>query len=148
MIETRKYRLNSMPRAQCYVEIVECFNLGPDDFDTDTLAPDSVVVTLVSYDTRVLSIVHDYVSAPRSVALFATGTYSNITARHINRFTTEFFGRNLYRNVKEMSAPCTVDILGTKMYPVLRNENETMLDRVYEAIDDYIQSGERYKGYY
>lgn len=148
MNQTRKYRLKSMPRAQCHVEIVECFNLDPSDLVSGTLTPDSVVVTLVSYNTRVLSIVLDYVSAPRSVALFATGTYSNTTARHINRFTTEFFGCNLYHNVKVMSATREADIFGTMMYPVLRTENEIMLDRVYEAIDDYIQSGERYKGYY
>lgn len=80
----KRYKLRSMPSAMCHVTI-----------QTDDLGAE---ITLRSYYTDVLNISVD--SDHSSVTLFATGTYSVTTARHINRFTNEFFGINLYHEIK------------------------------------------------
>ncbi len=80
----KRYKLRSMPSAMCNVTIAQ------DDVGVD--------ITLRSYYTDVLNISVD--NEHFSVTLFATGIYSVTTARHINRFTTEFFGVNLYHEIK------------------------------------------------
>ena len=77
-MSVEKYRLHSMPSAQCHIII---------QHDTT-----KTVVELISYDTSVLRAVYEN----DSFQLYCSGTYSHTTARHINRFTTEFFGDNLY----------------------------------------------------
>lgn len=78
-----KYRLHSMPSAQCHVVIQH------DDEKT--------VVELVSYSTYVLRIVEE----KDTITLLCSGVYSTTTARHINRFTREFFGTSLYYDCKD-----------------------------------------------
>lgn len=80
-----RYKLRSMPSAMCHV-IIEHSDAGAE-------------ITLRSYYTDVLKIM--VFNGYSSVSLFATGTYSVTTARHINRFTTEFFGVNLYHEIKQ-----------------------------------------------
>ena len=86
---TRKYRLNSMRKAQCHVIITNDMNC------------DSVSIELVSYTTSVCKIILTRSAIEKHAELYATGTYSVITSRHINRFTNEFCGRNLYYEVKK-----------------------------------------------
>lgn len=77
----RNYKLESMPYANCHVN-VKLEQSGV------------IVITLVSYTTPVISVT-------------TTGTVrrlwfsmSTTTARHINRFTKEFTGRNMYHEIK------------------------------------------------
>lgn len=86
---TRKYRLNSMRYAQCHVAITNDMNC------------DSVSIELISYSTSVCKIILSRSSVGKTAELYASGTYSVTTARHINRFTNEFCGCNLYHEVKK-----------------------------------------------
>lgn len=85
----KKYHLQSMPAAQCHVEL---------SFDDVGLFKS---VSLVSYSTNILTL--DY-----TTDIWCTINYpvccSKTTARHVNRFTTEFFGRNLYHELKKRAS--------------------------------------------
>lgn len=81
---SNRFRLESMPKAQCHVTIQR---RSINDFEA----------RLISYDTVVLVARH----TNDGVELLCSGTYSPTTGRHINRFTTEFFGRNLYHPCKQ-----------------------------------------------
>lgn len=83
-----RYRLHSMPSAQCYVTI---------QHDSDS---NRIIIELTSYDTLVVCAILD---SDSSLRLLCSGTYSTTTARHINRFTTEFFGENLYSDCKRVT---------------------------------------------
>lgn len=82
-MSVEKYRLHAMPEAQCHIVI---------QHDTT-----KTVVELISYSTSVLRVVYDN----NSIQLYCSGTYSTTTRRHINRFTTEFFGENMYYQCKD-----------------------------------------------
>ena len=90
----RKYRLNSMRYAQCHVAITNDMNC------------DSVSIELISYSTSVCKIILSRSSVGKIAELYASGTYSATTARHINRFTREFCGVNLYHDVKRVCGAC------------------------------------------
>lgn len=83
------YHLRSMPNAQCHVE------LSVDDSGRFKS------VTLVSYSTKILTL--NYTADDE---VWCTVNYpvdcSKTTARHVNRFTSEFLGRNLYHELKSM----------------------------------------------
>ena len=79
-----RYRLQSMQSAQCHVVI------ATDEHDC------VVSASLVSYQTTVCKIYY----SGAFVRMECYGTYSNTTARHINRFTTEFCGENMYHECK------------------------------------------------
>lgn len=83
---TNRYRLESMPKAQCHVTIQR---RSINDFEA----------RLISYSTVVL--VAHYTND--ALELLCSGTYSPTTARHINRFTTQFFGKNLYYPCKKVT---------------------------------------------
>lgn len=120
----KRYRLNTMPYAQAHVFF--------DEQDGELIAID-----LYSYETRVCSI--DLLQRP--VALYCTGTYSMTTARHINRFTTEFCGRNLYHECKEAVDPEACCSYGrVSAYIDIRD--------VLTAVDRYTASGKRFSGRY
>ncbi len=78
-----QYRMHSMPYAQCHVNI--------------THDGDGAEVELVSYNTRVCIIREN----DNGITLYCSGTYSATTARHINRFTSEFLGRSHYYDCKK-----------------------------------------------
>lgn len=80
-----RFRLQSMQNAQCHV-VIETYNDGG-----------IKSATLVSYNTVVLKI---YTQNGYAV-MDCSGVYSVTTARHINRFTTEFCGRNMYYVCKD-----------------------------------------------
>ena len=80
----KKYRLLSMPHAQCHVYIKR--------FDDG-----SVSVELISYETSVCIVNYNPVNGAE---LLCSGTYSVTTARHINSFTNEFCGDSKYHECK------------------------------------------------
>ena len=86
-MKIKKYHLRSMPAAQCHVEL---------SFDDSGLFKS---VSLVSYRTKILTL--DY-----TADIWCTVNYpvncSRTTARHVNSFTSEFVGRNLYHELKSM----------------------------------------------
>ena len=120
-METKSYRLHSMPRAQCHVLI------GKED--------DKAFAELVSYTTSVLFIEAD--SALLRVC--CSGTYSTTTARHINRFTAEFLGRSHYYESKE--AVKHGHSTDEHPYYALVAEyptNSPEYDRMMQTIDNYL----------
>lgn len=129
-----KYRLHSMPAAQCHIEI-----------DEDTRM---MVVNLVSYDTWVLSVRLNKETSDFGV--WTSGTYSATTSRHINRFTTEFLGTNHYYSVKSASA-CN----SFPMKPVeLPNDPASYVQRFVNQIQCYREDSfafghvKRFNGWY
>lgn len=83
----RDYALESMPCANCRVRLAINSETG-----------DVIFVQLVSYATLILEA---RLNDCRLEALvYAPVNYSPTTARHVNRFTTEMFGRNLYHVLK------------------------------------------------
>lgn len=87
-MQITSYHLMTMPSAQCHVEF----------FRTD--AGILKEVRLVSYDTTMLTAVYD----GHDVKLFVNHYVgcSNTTARHVNRFTVELTGTNLYHELKKV----------------------------------------------
>lgn len=85
---TRDFRLQSMQSAQAHVRI---------EYDNDF---DSVSITLISYTSEVLKIIATRSDFSVRAELFASGTYSVTTTRHINRFTNEFCGTNMYQPIR------------------------------------------------
>lgn len=83
LLKSRK--MLSMPGANARVRLYEDL--------------DCYMVYLQSYETDVLELI---AGKDGTYSLYCTGTYSQTTARHINRFTTEFFGTNLYPVCKTM----------------------------------------------
>lgn len=122
-----RYKLRSMPSAMCHVTIAR------DDVGAE--------ITLRSYYTDVLNITVD--SEHSCVSLFATGTYSVTTARHINRFTTEFFGVNLYHQIKRElyghNGGCYMEIS--------HSSDPGVCNSVYRAIKEYERYGITFHGY-
>lgn len=81
---TNKYRLDSMPHAQCHVEI--------------TVTPTGFIsVLLVSYETPVVQLT----SNGKMQRLWFGMTPT--TARHINHFINEFLGCSHYYRFKELT---------------------------------------------
>lgn len=88
---TMNYHLRSMPMAQAHVEFVR------DNYN------ELVCIRLFSYSTPILEIDRfekdgEYVWITNVVF---NPSYSHTTARHVNRFTHELFGRNYYFECKE-----------------------------------------------
>lgn len=105
-MSNKNYHLRFMPAAQCHVEL---------SFDDSGLFKS---VSLVSYSTKILTL--NYTDE-----IWCTVNYpvdcSMTTARHVNRFTTEFFGRNLYHELKRMgqgSSKCYEGVFYTCMAQV------------------------------
>lgn len=123
----KRYKLRSMPSAMCHVTIAQ------DDVGAE--------ITLRSYYTDVLNITVD--NEHSSVTLFATGTYSVTTARHINRFTNEFFGVNLYHQIKREldghNGGCYMEIS--------HSSDSEVYNRVYRAIHEYERYGITFHDY-
>lgn len=119
-MSVEKYRLHSMPSAQCHVVIQH------DGKKT--------VVELISYSTYVLRIVEEN----DTITLLCSGTYSNTTARHINRFTNEFFGKSLYFECKDSLKSENFVKLFNQYYSVVFCKNPDD-----ENFDEYIYRFER-----
>lgn len=81
------YHLMSMPSASCHVNFYR---------NNGVLAK----AELVSYNTVMLSAEYDGNNIELTVNHFVG--CSNTTARHVNRFTTELTGTNLYHELKKV----------------------------------------------
>jgi len=133
-MEKKDYRLASMPSAQCHVVIKR--------YGESDNSESAIEVELWSYATHVLTISYSHDGV---LKLEASGTYSVTTARHINRFTTEFLGSNYYHKVKTA-------INGFEYFYVVFVRKCEDLDPVktsfFSAIQRYNVSGKRFYGRY
>ena len=138
-MEQKDYRLSSMPSAMCHVEIKRY---------GEHCEEQSIEVNLWSYYTHVLTI--NYFADSQRLELSATGTYSVTTARHINRFTAEFLGRNYYHEVKRACDYVTRYNYAEPfdLVTVAEFENsEYELDCFFKALDYYAKDGKRFYNY-
>lgn len=81
------YHLMSMPSASCHVNFYHNNNV-------------LVKAELVSYNTVMLTAEYDGNNIKLTVNHFVG--CSNTTARHVNRFTTELTGTNLFHELKKV----------------------------------------------
>lgn len=86
---TTSYKMRSMPAANCHIEIIR---------DNKTNAFKGVY--LYSYRTLIMEICFDPDTYKESVKLYYPVNCSMTTARHVNRFTTEWLGENCYFKLK------------------------------------------------
>lgn len=86
---TTSYKMRSMPAANCHVEIIR---------DSKTNAFKGVY--LYSYRTLMMEICFDPETYVETVKLYYPVDCSRTTARHVNRFTTEWLGENCYFKLK------------------------------------------------
>ena len=128
-MESNRFRLESMQHAQCHVTI-------------QRRSLNDVEARLISYSTVVLVAQG---TPEGGVRLMCSGTYSVTTARHINRFTTEFFGNSLYYACKRATDNSGAFALVAE-YPFTSVEAECFRATVrrYESGDH----APRYRGYY
>lgn len=124
-ISAKQYRLLSMPHAQCRVYIKRFDNGGAS-------------MELISYETSVLLAIY---TPGVGACLYCSGTYSNTTARHINRFTRELFGDSKYHECKKAISSDT-KILG--WYYVCDVDHERLL----KMCDRYEEDARGYYGRY
>lgn len=132
-MEKKDYRLISMPSAMCHVSI---------ERSAESCADQPIEVNLWSYYTNVLTISF---SENQRLELYATGTYSATTARHINRFTKEFFGENLYHSVK-----CVCSKSDEELPLVLAIDcttNKSAKEIFFKALERYSKYGKRFYDY-
>lgn len=121
MRTTKRFHLNSMPSAQCTVVFV--LHDG-----------ELTHVRFWSYSTLELDIYKAMAgdSADWRCTVNAYVGYSATTGRHINRFTTELFGRNLYHELKKVDVDSDA--------PFFLTDNE--VGRFYNY---YLNYGKRYR---
>ena len=86
------YHLSTMPAAKCHVNFYR---------NNGVLSK----VELVSYNTVMLTAEYDYSNIKLTVN--HSVDCSVTTARHVNRFTTELTGTNLYHELKKVPTGCT-----------------------------------------
>lgn len=128
-----EYRLRSMPYAQCRVRIAD----NHDSCD------------LISYSTSVCFLKVVSVSTGEALRLYCSGTYSCTTARHINRFTREFCGRNLYHECKAAINHNQESPMYPGWYYVADFKKNSMEWKQYiAAMVSYELYGKRYYGTY
>lgn len=133
-MEKKDYRLASMPFSMCHVTIKRY---------GETCEEQAISVELWSYYTHVLTI--DYHADDQSFELYASGTYSVTTARHINRFTTEFLGENMYHEIKRVCSKSD-----DKFPLVLAFDHTTKISperAFFKALHNYYNHGKRFYDY-
>ena len=131
-MEKKDYRLSSMPSAMCHV-VIKRYG--------ETCEEQVISVELWSYYTHVLTI--DYHADDQSFELHASGTYSRTTARHINRFTREFLGEDLYHEIKRVCAKSDEE------FPLAFDHiNNISSERAFfKALHNYYNYGKRFHDY-
>lgn len=92
-----KYHLRSMLSAQCHVEF----------YSDDCCLKE---VRLVSYTSTILSV--KYYGSDVDITVVYPVDCSATTARHVNRFTTELLGTNMYHALKKLGKDCTLRVEG------------------------------------
>lgn len=86
---TYSYRMLSMPYANAHVEFI---------LENDTHLS---LIRLFSYSTLMLELELDEITFDGALKICHDVNCSMTTARHVNRFTTELFGKNKYHELKE-----------------------------------------------
>lgn len=133
-MEEKAFRLSSMPSAMCYVRIKR---FG------EHCEEQSIDAELWSYFTHVMTI--SYHVDNQSFEVRASGTYSRTTAKHINRFTTEFLGENLYHLVKSVCSKSDDE------FPLVLaldcTNNKTAEQAFFKALERYSNYGKRFYDY-
>lgn len=129
-MEEKDFRLASMPYAQCHVKIKRY---------GERCEEQSIDVELWSYYTHVMSI--SYHADSQSFDVIASGTYSVTTARHINRFTKEFLGINLYHDVKRA---CTKELTSEWAKVPVAIENTVVEQAFFNRLSYYDRYGKRF----
>lgn len=120
---TKMYKLNSMPFAQCHVEI-----------ERDDKTNNLVRISLVSYRSEVIRIYPDDGCLFKAELVKCAVDYSSTTARHVNRFTTEFFGKNLYFEFKKFDFEHPVPLVMDEYFRAIVN-----------ALQYYENNGKRFR---
>lgn len=135
--ETKRFRLDSMPSAQCHIEIT---------MDGERINS----ISLISYETFVVGIqILDRSKMPETNPYYAMAvaqpgngsysynccdwTYSPTTARRINRFSREFFGENKYYQIKHIAEK-------DKPLYIYQDEGQNIIARAKW----YLENGKKY----
>ena len=96
MTHVKKFHLMSMPSAQTHVEFV---------------LEDGEIQGIWFYSYRTLELlIHKNESGKWVCKVCGYAGYSSTTARHYNRFTNEFFGKNLYFECKAADIGSNLDV--------------------------------------
>ena len=133
-MESKDYRLNDMKSAMCHVNIKRFCDADEDG---------SITVELWSYYTKVVTITYTAFEGVCSVR--SQGYFSPSTARHINRFTNEFLGENLYSDIK---SACGKDCGRMKIISVFNLEDEPTARTAFcRALETYHVYGKRFRDY-
>ena len=133
-MEVNDYRLNDAKGSMCHVVIKRFTDSGEDG---------SITVELWSYYTNVMRIT--YTVPDECYTAFARGTFSTSTGRHINRFTNEFLGDNLYFHVKDA---CGKDCGRLKCVLSVGKTNNAKAKQYFtRALANYSSSGKRFHDY-
>lgn len=132
-----KFRLHSMPSAQCHIRI---------EHDAD-----GTTVELVSYKTSVCIIRDDEFG----LNLYCSGLYTRTTARHINRFTAEFLQRSHYFDCKDALIKDVGSARFQGFVPVASyTESDSQYNQFHKQVERYENndffdwSVKKYNGYY
>lgn len=94
-MKIESYSLRSMPYAQCHV------NIERTSFDGGVVDGSLSAITLVSYRTPIIRLTFDRYANVELEVLYRVDC-SKTTACHVNRFTTEFLGKNWYHDLKKL----------------------------------------------
>lgn len=94
-MKIESYSLRSTPYAQCHV------NIEYTSFDGGVVDGSISAITLVSYRTPIIRLTFDRYANVELEVLYRVDC-SATTARHVNRFTTEFLGKNWYHDLKKL----------------------------------------------
>lgn len=131
-MESKDYRLNDMKSAMCHVKIKRF--CGPQE-------DGSIMVELWSYYTKVVTIkAFDGVCEVRS-----RGYFSRSTMKHINRFTTEFLGENLYWHIKRICGKDCGDMVFVCTFDLEQESNARKA--LARALETYYTSGKHFTDY-
>lgn len=132
-MESKDYKLNDMKSAMCHVTIKRFCDPKEDG---------TIIIELWSYYTNVVTIT---CNAFGVCLVESQGYFSPSTTRHINRFTSEFLGKNMYYDIKSI---CGEDCGG--MIPVTKfnlEDNTTERKALARALEIYHTSGKRFNDY-
>lgn len=94
-MKIESYCLRSMPYAQCHV------NIERTSLDGGVVDGSLSAITLVSYRTPIIRLTFDRYANVELEVLYRVDC-SATTSRHVNRFTTEFLGKNWYHDLKKL----------------------------------------------
>ena len=140
-MKSKDYRLNGMKSAMCHVKITRFCDPKEDG---------SIIVELWSYYTKVVTIkankkVGKYYVFDNVCEVRSRGYFSRSTMRHINCFTTEFLGENLYWYIKRICGKDCSDLVFVCMFDLDKEPNARKA--LARALETYHASGKHFTDY-